>query len=1332
MAGDTIWMEVLPSLANFGKKLSDETDKAAKGSGKTAGGAWSQAFSQSAGDSGSKAVVAQIEANEAKARKAVQASTAEIGKARASHREASARVVDAEARYQAAVVKSESASGKSAEAQAQAQAKVESAALRLEAAREKERVAAGKVDGAEESLKAAYAESEEASKQLAEANTELGESTDVSAANAEDAKGAWGGLSDTWKAAIGIAAAAGTAFVGTGVALFQVGSVFDDVSDTIRVGTGATGEALDSLVDSAKLVGTNVPNEFEEVGTTIADVNTRLGLTGGTLETVASQYLQAGNILGEAVDIQKTTAAFSAFQIEGEGVVDAMDTLFVISQATGVGMNDLADSVSKNAPALQNLGFSFEETTALVGQLDKAGLDADATLGAMSKGLVTLAKDGEEPQEAFRRVTDEIQGMIDKGDIASAIDLASGVFGTRAANQFVGAVQDGTMALDDLVDATGATGDTILGVADETADFSEQWQMFKNGVLVELEPVASRVFGVITDAMTWIKDDGIPVIKNLAGWLTDHIGPAFENVASWIMDDAVPALKSFGGWIVDNKDWILSIAAAVGSVVGAWALWKGAIGAWQTATKIATGVQVAFNAVMNANPVMLVVTAIAALVGGLTYFFTQTETGRKVWDTFTTALGDAWQWVCDKLGEGWEWINENVFEPVKTGIGWVADKFVEAKDWAVGAWTAMGDGLAAGWQWTKDNVFTPIGDAAQWVVDKFIQAKDWVVDTWTAMGDGLTSGWQWVKDNVFTPITDGVQSIWDKFVAMKDGAISAWDSLTTRLLDIWSNLKTNLFEPVVLAAQSIWDKFVAMKDGSISVWTFLKDTLKIIYDQLNLLVFQPVINVAQGILDKFVFVKDGVVGAWNLMKDGLKSGWDWINTNIFSKMKEGVAKVGDAFDTAKEAIGTAWNQIKEKTREPVNFVIQTVYNDGVRSAFNTIADKVGLPAKWRLPHVQKVATGGVLPGYTPGVDVHKFYSDTAGILELSGGEAIMRPEFTRAVGGKAGVAAINKAAITGTMPLAKYAGGGVFDTLGGWAESAWNWTKDAAETTWNFLSNPLEGFKKLVTAPMNAILGGLESNTWAQIAAGIPKLVIGGVVDSAVSAVKSLFEAQSASGVSGPMMAGGWALPSRGPITSGYGPRWGSFHAGTDIAGGGPTFAAHAGRVTRAGWNPIAGRTGIGILVDHGGGIQTYYGHNPVGGVRVAPGQMVKAGQHIGYQGATGNVTGTHLHFEVHRGNPNAITNPVPFMAARGVKLGTYDVGGTLDPGLTLAFNGTGKPETIRTHEQEQALGGDIDLSPETIRKLSQAIGEELGLVGETVRDHKRAVTMARTLERTQ
>ena len=70
---------------------------------------------------------------------------------------------------------------------------------------------------------------------------------------------------------------------------------------------------LEGLVGIAKGVGSNIPAEFSAIGPVVADLNTRLGLSGDTLRVVASQYLEAGRILGQDVDIQKTSAAFSAF-----------------------------------------------------------------------------------------------------------------------------------------------------------------------------------------------------------------------------------------------------------------------------------------------------------------------------------------------------------------------------------------------------------------------------------------------------------------------------------------------------------------------------------------------------------------------------------------------------------------------------------------------------------------------------------------------------------------------------------------------------------------------------------------------------------------------------------------------------------------------------------------------------------------------------------------------------------------------------------------------------------------------------------------------------------
>ena len=114
-----------------------------------------------------------------------------------------------------------------------------------------------------------------------------------------------------------------------------------------------------------------------------------------------------------------------------------------------------------------------------------------------------------------------------------------------------------------------------------------------------------------------------------------------------------------------------------------------------------------------------------------------------------------------------------------------------------------------------------------------------------------------------------------------------------------------------------------------------------------------------------------------------------------------------------------------------------------------------------------------------------------------------------------------------------------------------------------------------------------------------------------------------------PSSGGGWVWPTSGPVTSEFGPRWGRMHEGIDI--GAPTgaaiYASSSGVITHAGW---MGGYGQLTLVDHGNGVVTAYAHQSSLGVNV--GQRVSAGQVIGAVGATGNVTGPHLHFEARLG----------------------------------------------------------------------------------------------------
>jgi murein DD-endopeptidase MepM/ murein hydrolase activator NlpD len=120
--------------------------------------------------------------------------------------------------------------------------------------------------------------------------------------------------------------------------------------------------------------------------------------------------------------------------------------------------------------------------------------------------------------------------------------------------------------------------------------------------------------------------------------------------------------------------------------------------------------------------------------------------------------------------------------------------------------------------------------------------------------------------------------------------------------------------------------------------------------------------------------------------------------------------------------------------------------------------------------------------------------------------------------------------------------------------------------------------------------------------------------------------AQSHSTVQRSVSAAGLIWPVNAPITSPFGPRWGRMHEGIDLgaAYGTPIVAAAAGTVIYAGW---LGGYGNLVVIDHGGGLATAYGHQAE--IAVGDSEQVGQGQTIGYVGSTGHSTGPHLHFEV-------------------------------------------------------------------------------------------------------
>src|SRR5690625_4145946 len=226
----------------------------------------------------------------------------------------------------------------------------------------------------------------------------------------------------------------------------------------------------------------------------------------------------------------------------------------------------------------------------------------------------------------------------------------------------------------------------------------------------------------------------------------------------------------------------------------------------------------------------------------------------------------------------------------------------------------------------------------------------------------------------------------------------------------------------------------------------------------------------------------------------------------------------------------------------VNDLVQVMreFSDAIEDAYGDMGVTIGKPNRisaW---------TGGILPGYNPGVDNHTFTSPTGGILELSGGEGISRPEVVQAMGADT-FNALNAAArssrvagmqrmLGALMPRRAFSDGGILD----------DFTGDA----------------KAIGAEYKNRL----PDNWLRPAG---RSIIDTVVDGIGDALASF-----ASGV-------GWVRPTTGRITSRYGPRGGGWHAGMDIAGGAgtPTYAPTFGRVLETGWNIGPGRTGVGSLI---------------------------------------------------------------------------------------------------------------------------------------------------------
>ena len=336
-------------------------------------------------------------------------------------------------------------------------------------------------------------------------------------------------------AAIGGIAAGTAVMVGKAVkSLVNLGSEFDNAFDSIRIGTGATGEALESLQEDFNEVYKSVPTTMEDASKAIADYNTRLGLSGEELQGLSVQAIQVSDMLDEDLNsvIEESSKAFQQWGIDSEDMGGSMDYIFKVSQSTGMGFSDLMSNMQSFGPQLQAMGYSFEEASALMGQMEKAGVNTEEVLGAMKKSVGALAKDGISATQVMSSYAEKIKNA---GSEAQATAIANELFGARAGSTMAAAIRNGTLSIDELTQSLMENQETISGAAEDTYDFAETFQLLKQKAEVTLQPLANTIFNAFSQIA--------PIIGNVF----EEIGPIIEDVT----EQAMPFIEGFIGGLME-------------------------------------------------------------------------------------------------------------------------------------------------------------------------------------------------------------------------------------------------------------------------------------------------------------------------------------------------------------------------------------------------------------------------------------------------------------------------------------------------------------------------------------------------------------------------------------------------------------------------------------------------------------------------------------------------------------------------------------------------------------------------------------------------------------
>ena len=772
------------------------------------------------------------------------------------------------------------------------------------------------------------------------------------------------------------------------VALQKIGQVGDKLQDVGNKVSGVGEDLTKSVTVPLAGLGTAAVATAANFESSMSQVQATMGITKDSMSTVNGESVNTMDTLSALARQMGSETAFSASEcaealnylaLAGYSTQEMCDTLPTVLNLAAAGGIDLASASDMVTDAMSALGMGTDEAVTMVDQMAKTSSttntsvaqlgDAILTIGATAKSvkggtaelntaLGILANNGIKGAEGGTHLRNVILSLQNPTDKAAAcmeqlgVDVYDSEGNMRSLNDILGDLNrsmDGmTAAEKSNIIATIFNKTDLAAVNALLANTGESWDNLQQSITESggaAQQMADTQLDNLQGQLTILKS----ALEGLAISIGEILLPVIKNIVSgiqgfvdWLnnLDDGTKQTIVTIGLIVAAVGPVLivigKVISAVGTILSVVSKIGPVIGAVKTA---ATGL----FTVLAANPIALVVAAIAALIAIFVALWNNCEGFREfwigLWEGIKAAAIAVWEALSSFFQGAWEAI-VNLAQTIWGGIG----------DFFSGLWEAISSTAQAVWNAISgflSGLWTGIVTAAQTI---WSGITEFFSGLWQGISTTAQTVWNAIStflSGLWTGIVTTAQTIWNGIVTFFSGL---WEGIRATAEAVWNGISTflsTLWTAISTAAQTIWNGIATFFSG---IWTAISTTAQAAWNGIKEFlsgIWEAIKSVFTTALET---IKTVVTGAWEAIKSVVTTAMEALQTAISAAWEAIKTAITTALEAIKTAVTTAWEAIKTAVTtvmEAIKTAITAAW-EAVKTAVLTVMEavKTAITAAW--------------------------------------------------------------------------------------------------------------------------------------------------------------------------------------------------------------------------------------------------------------------------------------------------------------------------------------------------------------------------------------------------